>query len=93
MFECLCFNIYCSNKYIYVQFIDDIQGYILVFVSLCEESVLKSVNKFEQLKEVGKFLVECVKVVNIDKVVFDCGGYLYYGCVKFLVEGVCEGGL
>lgn len=45
------------------------------------------------MKEVGKFLVECVKVVNIDKVVFDCGGYLYYGCVKFLVEGVCEGGL
>lgn len=39
--------------------------------------------------------MEVVKVVILKKiinVVFDRNGYLYYGCVKFLVEGVCEGG-
>ncbi|KGE87454.1 MAG: 50S ribosomal protein L18 [Phaeodactylibacter xiamenensis] len=86
-------NIYRSNKYIYAQLIDDIQGHTLASASSREESVSKSVNKSEQSKEVGKLLAERAKAANIDKAVFDRGGYLYHGRVKSLAEGAREGGL
>lgn len=41
---------------------------------------------------IGKCIVEKVKVVGIEFVVFDCLGFCYYGCVKVLVEVVCEVG-
>lgn len=42
---------------------------------------------------VGKVIVEKVVKVGVEVIIFDRGGYLYYGRVKLLVEGVCEGGL
>ncbi|MCI4650548.1 50S ribosomal protein L18 [Phaeodactylibacter sp.] len=86
-------NIYRSNKYIYAQLIDDIQGHTLASASSREESVAKDANKSEQSKEVGKLLAERAKAANIDRAVFDRGGYLYHGRVKSLAEGAREGGL
>ena len=42
---------------------------------------------------VGKLIGECVVKVGVKEVCFDCGGFVYYGCVKVLVDGVCEVGL
>lgn len=42
--------------------------------------------------KVGELVVKCVVEKGIFDVVFDCGGYLYYGCVKVLVDVVCEVG-
>ncbi|MEQ8706109.1 MAG: 50S ribosomal protein L18 [Phaeodactylibacter sp.] len=86
-------NIYRSNKYIYAQLVDDIQGHTLASASSREESVSKEVKKSEQSKEVGKLLAERAKAVNVERAVFDRGGYLYHGRVKALAEGAREGGL
>jgi large subunit ribosomal protein L18 len=86
-------SVYRSNKAIYVQLIDDVNGNTLVAASSMDPSVPKDVNKSEQSKAVGKLLAEKAKGENIRTVVFDRSGYLYHGRVKSLAEGAREGGL
>lgn len=87
-------SVYRSNKQIYVQLIDDINGATLVSASSAskENDVLKG-NKVEIAKAVGKALAEKAIQSGIKSVVFDRGGYLYHGRVKSLAEGAREGGL
>lgn len=96
MLECLCLVVYKSFKFIYVQVIDDFFGQILVQVSLWEFvisfGVEGSVGSVFVVKVVGKVVVECVKEKGIEIVVFDCGGFIYYGKICVIVEGVCEVG-
>lgn len=86
-------SVYRSNKSIYAQIIDDLSGHTLVSASSHEESVVKSVNKSEQAKAVGKLIAERATQANITAVVFDRGGYLYHGRVKALADGAREAGL
>ena len=41
----------------------------------------------------GKALAEKAKAKNIDKVVFDRGGFKYHGKIKALADGARDGGL
>lgn len=69
---------------------------MIVFVFFLEEVVCKEYFKGCDVMVVvfvGKLIVECVVKEGVKIVVFDCGGYIYYGCVKVFVEVVCEGGL
>lgn len=86
-------NVYRSNKAIYCQLIDDVAGKTLIAVSTATSGVDCSGNKVEQAKAVGKAIAEQAKGINIEKAVFDRGGYLYHGRVKALAEGAREGGL
>jgi large subunit ribosomal protein L18 len=88
-------TIFRSNKQIYVQFIDDIEGKTLVSVSskIKEVNDKKNINKTEQAKLVGKLAAEKSKEAGITEVVFDRNGYLYHGRVKALADGAREAGL
>lgn len=86
-------SVYRSNKSIYAQIIDDLSGHTLVSASSLEDAVVKTVNKSEQAKAVGKILAERATQANITAVVFDRGGFLYHGRVKALAEGAREAGL
>ena len=44
-------------------------------------------------KVIGKMIAERAKAPEIDKVVFDRGGYKYHGRVKALAEAAREAGL
>jgi len=82
-------SIYKSNKAIYCQIIDDLDGRTLVSAS----SKGLNANKSEQAKEVGKLIAQKATASNITSVVFDRNGYIYHGRVKSLAEGAREGGL
>jgi len=82
-------SIYRSNKAIYVQLIDDLNGHTMASTS----SKGLSGNNTEQAKEVGKKIADIAKGAGIENVVFDRGGYLYHGRVKALAETAREGGL
>lgn len=86
-------SVYRSNKSIYAQIIDDLTGRTVVSASSLEDAVVKTVNKSEQAKSVGKILAERATQANISTVVFDRGGYLYHGRVKALADGAREAGL
>ena len=81
--------VFRSNKEIYAQLINDIDGKTIAAASS------KDINgtKIEQAGAVGKSIAEKSISAGVSKVVFDRGGYLYHGRVKALAEGARESGL
>lgn len=86
-------NVFRSNKHIYAQLIDDVNGVTLAQASSFEAAVANEGNKTEQATAVGKLLAERAGGNNIETVLFDRGGYLFHGRVKALADGAREGGL
>mgnify|MGYP000412764529 CR=1 FL=1 len=84
-------SVFRSNKAIYGQLIDDINGTTLVSAS--SKELGKANNNIEVSKEVGKKLAEKASAAGINSVVFDRNGYPYHGKVKAFAEGAREGGL
>ncbi|MEM9918769.1 MAG: 50S ribosomal protein L18 [Bacteroidota bacterium] len=86
--------VFRSNRFIYAQLINDIDGHTLASADSRDASVVSSGgNKSDQAKLVGKMIAERAKSHNIEAVVFDRGGYLYHGRVKALADGAREAGL
>lgn len=86
-------SVFRSNKAIYCQLIDDINGRTLASSSSQEGDVDSGLPKTEQAKLVGKKLGEKAVAANINQAVFDRSGYLYHGRVKALADGAREAGL
>lgn len=84
-------SVYRSNKEIYLQIIDDLQGKTLVSAHSKELKDLKT--KTEVGFALGKLLAEKAKDKKISKIVFDRGSYRYHGRVKAVAKGAREGGL
>jgi len=85
-------NVFRSNSQIFAQIIDDENGTTLVSSSSVELKI-KNGGNVEGATLVGKDIAEKAKAKNIEKVVFDRGGYLYHGRVKALAEAARENGL
>ena len=87
--------IYRSNKQIYVQVVDDLNGVTLLSACSKEKEIAAQtgIKKIEQAKLVGQLLATKCKKKGIEKVVFDRSGYKYHGRVKSLAEAAREGGL
>ena len=81
--------VFRSNKQIYVQVIDDLQGKTLVAAS----SQCKGKSGIEASAIVGKAIAERAQAKGINAVSFDRGGYLFHGRVKSLADAAREGGL
>ena len=85
-------SVFKSNKGIYAQIIDDVQGHTLASASSFDIGV-KNNSTVEKSKDVGMELAKKAVANGIESVVFDRNGYLYHGKVKALAEGAREGGL
>ena len=86
--------VFRSNKEIYAQIVNDVDGKTIVAASSRDKDVAsKEVNKTEQATLVGKVLAEKALKAGVETISFDRGGYLYHGRVKSLAEGAREGGL
>jgi large subunit ribosomal protein L18 len=87
-------SVYRSNKEIYVQLVDDLEGKTLLAASSSDKGLAdEKVTKIELANKVGKLIAERAKEAGIETVVFDRNGYLYHGRVKALAEGAREEGL
>ena len=88
-------SVFRSNKEIYCQLIDDVNGKTLMQSSSRDKSItdLKLATNMDVSFNVGKILAEKAVKKGIKKIKFDRGGYLYHGRVKSLAEGAREGGL
>lgn len=84
-------SVYRSNKEIYAQVINDVDG--LTIASASSRDVKYSGEKLAIAKEVGKAVAEKAKSAGVETVSFDRGGYLYHGRVLSLAEGAREAGL
>jgi len=85
-------SVYRSNKEIYAQLVDDINGVTLASVSSRSKEI-KASTKAEASAAVGKAIAVKATKVGVETVAFDRNGYLYHGRVKVLADAAREAGL
>jgi large subunit ribosomal protein L18 len=85
-------TVFRSNKQIYAQVVDDLQGSTIVAsTSLKIEG--EEGNKSARAEKVGEAIAAACIEKGIKQVVFDRNGYIYHGRVKALADGARKGGL
>lgn len=90
------FCVFVSNRYIYVQAVDDEAKKTIISSSslvISKEKEYKKSKKTEEANKVGIDLAQKAKKIGILRGVFDRGKYSYLGRVKALTEGLRKGGL
>lgn len=85
-------SVFRSNKEIYAQVIDDVNGVTLATASSREAGITRGTN-IETAASVGKLIAEKALKAGVEIVSFDRNGYLYHGRVKSLADGAREAGL
>ena len=89
-------NVFRSNKQIYAQLIDDVNGVTLAAASSLDATIKEecaNLTKVEAAKLVGKEVAKNALAKEITTCVFDRAGYVYVGRVKALADGAREAGL
>ena len=87
-------NVFRSNKHIYAQLIDDMNGVTLASAStLDKELTLESTSNLEAAQKVGELVAKRAVEKGISAVVFDRGGYLYHGRIQVLADSARANGL
>ena len=82
--------VFRSNKQIYAQVINDLEGKTLASASSLG---LEAMPKIQQAEKVGELVAQKAIEAGITSVVFDRNGYLYHGRVKSLADAARKGGL
>ena len=80
--------VYVSNRYIYVQVIDDDAQ-----KTLCAVSSLGENNTAETAKVLGAKIAEAAKAQGVSKVAFDRGGFSFGTRLRVLADSAREAGL
>ena len=83
-------SVFRSNKQIYAQVINDVEGRTLASASSLG---MEKMPKIQQAEKVGALVAEKAKSAGIETVVFDRNGYLYHGRVKEVADAARNGGL
>ncbi len=86
-------SVYRSNRYIYIQAIDDQSGQTLTAVSNREKTLLDVRSITADAGKIGLELAERLKKKKITHAIFDRNGYLYHGIVKAVADGARKGGI
>jgi large subunit ribosomal protein L18 len=86
-------SVFRSNKEIYAQLIDDVNGVTLLATSSRDKEVDSKGTNVEVATAVGKLIAEKALKAGIDTITFDRGGYLYHGRIKSLADGARAAGL
>ena len=85
--------VFRSNKHVYAQVIDDVNGRTLAAASTKEKGFTGATATVEAAKQIGKLVGERAKAAGIDTVVLDRGGFKYHGRVAGVTDAVREVGL
>lgn len=89
-------HVFKSNKYMYIQAVDDDAGRVLAAATTLEttfkEKNPKTKNK-DACRELGALMAERLKAKQVAKVVFDRGVSPYHGRIKVLAEALRQAGL
>ena len=90
-------SVFRSNKQIYVQVINDLEGKTLAAASSigleAMPKIQQAMPKIQQAEKVGELIAAKAQEAGVSAVVFDRNGYLYHGRVKSLADAARKGGL
>ncbi len=90
-----------SNKHLYAQLIDDVNGVTLKGVGTLTEDHKALGFKGDETgsarakaaKHLGAQIADAAKALNIEEIVFDRGRWKFHGTIKTLAESARESGL
>ncbi len=85
--------VYRSNKYIYAQVIDDLDGKTLAAASSQEADLRSERLNVDTAAKVGTLVADRAKEAGVSSVVFDRSGFKYHGRLKALADAAREAGL
>jgi large subunit ribosomal protein L18 len=86
-------TVYRSNRYTYLQVVDDSKGITLTAASNREKDLGVIKNNTSDIGKLGEALGGRLKQKKIKSVVFDRNGYLYHGIVKSIAEAIRKSGI
>jgi large subunit ribosomal protein L18 len=86
-------SVFKSNKYLYVQVIDDGEGKTLCAASTLEETFKGVKPNVAGGSKLGEEIAKRLTEKKIMEVVFDRNGYLYHGVVKAIADGARKAGI
>lgn len=82
--------IFRSNRFIYAQLIDDTAGKTL---ASSDSRKMNGKTLTEKSVEVGSDIAKKAKALQVEKIVFDRGGFRYQGTIAALADAARNGGL
>jgi large subunit ribosomal protein L18 len=87
--------VYFTGRHVYAQAIDDDKASTLAFASTLQKELApeKPLANRASAQRVGKAIAEKLLAQNVERVVFDRGGFIFHGKVKALADAAREGGL
>ena len=89
--------VFRSEKQIYAQIIDDVNGRTLAQASTVDPALRGGLSgkggTVEAAKQVGTAIAERGKGAGVETVTFDRGGFAYHGRIKALADAAREAGL
>ena len=95
--ECPRLVVYRSNRHVYAQIVDDVQGKTLVGVCGSSKAVSEKIKgdteRFAESRLVGEEIAKRAQERGITRIVFDRAGYKFHGRVKALAEAARKAGL
>lgn len=90
-------SVFRSDKHIYAQLINDLDGKTLAAVASTSGELrgaeLKNGGNVAAAKKVGAAIAAKAKSIGVTKVAFDRGGRMYHGRIKALADAAREAGL
>lgn len=86
-------SVYRSEKNIYAQIIDDVNGVTLVSASSVDKDFDGVGSNKESAQKVGTMVAKKALDKGIKTVVFDRGGFIYHGRIEALATAAREAGL
>lgn len=88
-------SVFKSNKFVYVQAIDDQEHKTIACATSNSKDFPDSMKTYgiESCKWVGKMIADKLKAEGRTKVVFDLGGWKMHGCIKALADSARSNGL
>ena len=84
-------TVFRSNKQIYAQVINDVEGKTVAAASSLK--MTDKAPKREVAAKVGELIAKSAQAAGVQAVVFDRNGYLYHGRIKELADAARNGGL
>ncbi|XP_021278747.1 50S ribosomal protein L18, chloroplastic-like isoform X2 [Herrania umbratica] len=91
-------SVFCSNKHLYVQVIDDSKMSTIASASTMQKPIREEFDyssgpTIEVARKIGECIAKSCLERGITKVAFDRGGYPYHGRIEALADSAREHGL
>jgi len=86
-------TIFKSNRYIYIQIIDDEKGHTIVSASNKEKDNRSIKSNAKEAGHLGEIIGKRLKEKKISTVVFDRNGYRYHGVIKTIADATRKTGI